>query len=466
MDSIFLLQQMHEAGFHVLAAHFNHMIRPEAQMDADFVHDYCKTFNIDFEEGSEDVPAYARANRLSLEEAARISRYHFLFRTAAVRKCQAVCTAHHADDQVETVLMHFLRGAGSFGLAGMQPIQLPNEWSETIPLMRPLLNISRAEIEKKCKEMAIPSVEDKTNSDPAFLRNRIRTELIPLLEKNYNPAIRSTLNRNALAFQMDADLIGQAVNECWDRLIDRDHSHSKAIALKRSAFQSLSQAMRIAVLRKAAFTLRPAARDFGLEAYLRGDDFFCNAMAGGKMDFPHKLTLQVRERSLMIRLQDYDPAAGLYPQLPHREFQLTLPAGGTIFAGEWLFSVEVLEGSAEPTDRLIETMKNDPNTVYLDHTRLQFPLTLRTAELGERFCPNGMNGKHIKMSDYWVNRKLPQSQRACYPVIADQDQIVWLPGFQAAEKGTISTKSTALVKITIDKNKSGSGQDTSKSASK
>lgn len=450
-DSIFLLRKMHQAGFMVVAAHFNHKIRPSADQEALFVRQLCADWGIEFTEGSADVPLYARQKRISLEEAARICRYQFLFAVGAERSCQAVCTAHHADDQAETVLMHFLRGAGIAGLAGMRVRQLPNEWSHTIPLVRPLLMISRAEISEQCTEDALPWVEDASNNDPAFLRNRIRLELLPLLEKQYNPAIRQTLARNAIAMQIDADWITAEIENTWHSVLNEGKCTTGSLYLEKSAYRSLPEALRIGILRKAAFQMRPDARNFDQQSLLNGNTFFSSAGSGKGMDFPHRLRLFVEETSLIIAESEFDPAAGAWPQLPDTGFQQLLPADGTIDLGKWMLSVKPLEADAIPTAELITTMKRNFSIAYLDRASLTFPLIVRCAKMGERFSPQGMDGQSQKLSDYWINRKLPRSQRAGYPVISDQREIVWLPLFQAAEAARITENSKKLIEIRLIK---------------
>lgn len=450
-DSIFLMRKMRQAGFIVVAVHFNHKIRASADQEALFVRQLCADWGIDFTEGSTDVPLYAQQKHVSLEEAARICRYRFLFSVAAERSCQAVCTAHHADDQAETVLMHFLRGAGITGLAGMRVRQLPNEWSHVVPLVRPLLMVSRAEISEQCAEESLPWIEDASNNDPTFLRNRIRLELMPLLEQQYNPAIRQTLARNARAMQIDADWITAEIENTWQSVLDKGKCTVGGLYLEKSAYRRLPEALRIGILRKAAFQLRPDARNFDQQSLLSGNTFFSSARSGKGMDFPHQLRLFVEENSLIIAESEYDPAAGAWPQLPDTAFQELLPTDGTIDLGKWMLSIKSLEMDEVPTAELITAMKRNLSIACLDRANLTFPLTVRCAKAGERFSPQGMDGQSQKLSDFWINRKLPRSQRARYPVISDQREIVWLPLFQAADAAKITTNSKKLIEIRLIK---------------
>ena len=136
--------------------------------------------------GCTDVSALAEEQKLSIEEAARVARYRFLFEQARQLKAQAVAVAHNADDQVETVLMHLLRGAGLGGLKGMPYRAILPVWDEAIPLVRPLLGVWRSEIEVYCRQHSLEPIEDASNQDTTFFRNRLRHQLLPTLQE-YNP---------------------------------------------------------------------------------------------------------------------------------------------------------------------------------------------------------------------------------------------------------------------------------------
>jgi tRNA(Ile)-lysidine synthase len=150
-DSLCLLDVLRAAGYPVIVAHFNHKLRPEADRESASVSGRARTLGLPFVTDSADVRAYAEANSLSLEEAARTLRYRFLFAAARERGAQAVAVGHTADDQVETVLMHFLRGAGLAGLKGMETLTLLPVFDPQIPLVRPLLTLRRADTEDWCR---------------------------------------------------------------------------------------------------------------------------------------------------------------------------------------------------------------------------------------------------------------------------------------------------------------------------
>ena len=178
-DSMYLLCRLLEGreryGWTVRAAHLNHGLRPAARRDEDFVRDWCKRQGVPLAAGRADVPAFVRREGLSVEEGARILRYRFLAETAEAEGLALTATGHHAGDNAETVLMNLIRGCGLKGLAGI-PERRDN-------IVRPMLEVSRGEIEAYLKEHGVPHVEDETNEDVNYTRNKVRHQLLPLLEE-------------------------------------------------------------------------------------------------------------------------------------------------------------------------------------------------------------------------------------------------------------------------------------------
>lgn len=178
-DSMYLLCRLLEGreryGWRVCAAHLNHGLRETAGRDEKFVRDWCGRRGVPLAVGFEDVAGYARREGLSLEEAGRTLRYRFLGQAALEAGCPLIATGHHAGDSAETVLMNLIRGCGLKGLAGI-PERRDN-------IVRPMLEVSRGEIEAYLKEHGVPHVEDETNEDVNYTRNKVRHQLLPLLEE-------------------------------------------------------------------------------------------------------------------------------------------------------------------------------------------------------------------------------------------------------------------------------------------
>ncbi len=212
LDSMCLLHFMLEQpGFRVTAAHFNHRLRgAEADRDESFVRDYCAQRHIPFVSGSGDVRALAEREGLSTEEAARRLRYAFLKETAAERGCDAILTAHHADDNAETMLLNLLRGTGSAGLAGIPPVRGN--------ICRPFLRVTRLELAEYAQNHHIPHVEDETNDDPdAAARNALRGSVLPVL-RQLNPRFAENMARTASILREESDALESMARGLLDQV--------------------------------------------------------------------------------------------------------------------------------------------------------------------------------------------------------------------------------------------------------
>src|SRR5258708_30146053 len=249
-DSLCLLHLLHRLcgsgkrypEVRLLAAHLNHKLRGEASdRDAATVAGIVASWGLPITLGEIDVPTLARTERRSLEDAARSARYRFL---REVAHGQPIAVAHHADDQVETLLLHLFRGSGLAGMVGMLPRQQD--------ILRPLLEVRHAETVAYCQQHAIVPLEDLSNTDPSFLRNRIRHELLPLLE-SLNPGIQETLLRNAGVSRVDMEWTEGQVDACWPAVVIAEQDQS--IKLYAHALLELPLSLQHHLLRRVAARL-------------------------------------------------------------------------------------------------------------------------------------------------------------------------------------------------------------------
>lgn len=221
-DSMCLLHMIYSRGLEVVAAHYEHGIRgEEALRDAGFVEEWCREKSIECIVGHGDVPSYAAAHGLGTEEAARELRYRFLEETAARLNCKYIATAHNADDNVETVIFNLARGGGSLGLKG-----IPRSRGRFI---RPLLDVSRREIEGYLEENSIPHVEDSTNASDDYSRNLIRHQVSPVLRK-INPELHLAVARSSKLLEEDEDCLSSMAEE-----FIREHYDGESLPLKELA---------------------------------------------------------------------------------------------------------------------------------------------------------------------------------------------------------------------------------------
>jgi tRNA(Ile)-lysidine synthase len=287
-DSVALLDLLarHEDRLSLIVAHFNHQLRAaDADQDAAFVAASAGALGLPFHLGSLDVAAAATRNRQSVEVAAREARYAFLARTAAAESAAWIATAHHADDQAETVLMRLLRGTGTTGLRGMA-LLAPMPGHPGLRLWRPLLLAPRAEITAYCAGRALPYCEDSSNRDPRVLRNRVRHELIPYLE-TYNPGIRKVLARLADNAAADGEILDAAARFALDGL------RQTGGAFDRAGFRALSPGLRRAALRLACAEARGDVTDLRASGIEEADDALTGAAEQADVAVAPRTRIQV-----------------------------------------------------------------------------------------------------------------------------------------------------------------------------
>ncbi|MGF1655645.1 MAG: tRNA lysidine(34) synthetase TilS [Verrucomicrobiales bacterium] len=241
VDSMVLLSCLWRLGKKTVVAHFNHRLRGrESGQDQRFVQGICQKWELDFESEAADVRAFAKIQKQSLEACARDLRYNFLVRAAKKWRCSAILTAHHADDQVETVLHNLLRGSGTAGLSGMKPASLVQGRT----LLRPLLGIWRREILAFAEEKAIPFREDSSNQLLFATRNRLRHSLLPMLEEVYGRSIKPSLWRAAEILREE-----DAFLEAYTAEILQDHHDKLSVRIVAQLHPALQRRVLLAWLK-------------------------------------------------------------------------------------------------------------------------------------------------------------------------------------------------------------------------
>lgn len=428
-DSLALLHFLHGTGYPLLVASFNHRLRPESDADVAHVQKIARGLGLPFVSDSADVTAYAGAEGLSLEEAARELRYRFLFRAARKAGAGAVAVGHTADDQAETVLMHFLRGAGLAGLKGMPPRIILPMFDPEIPLVRPLLGWTRAQTEAYCRQHGIAYLTDSTNTDTTYFRNRLRHELLPHLQA-YNPRIRPTLAKSALALQGDFELLNELVDSAWEKAVTA--SDSGFVAFDLTQLREISTALRRNLFRRAAFSLQPALRDVDFDALERAACLEPVELASGLKTLieGEKLYLTGDETALPTD----------QPQISH---QYSVISDLLDLGNGWILT-------CEPSSSVHRPPSADHWSACLDADLTENRLQLRPFRAGDRFEPLGMRGQTVKLSDLFVNLKIPKRLRKHWPVLCVDEEIAWIPGLRLAHdyRVTDSTRRVLVLRMT------------------
>lgn len=294
-------------GLRLRAVHVDHQLRPDSAQDAEFVRQLGQRLRVPVTVAARDVQARCRAAGWSLEEGARRVRYEVFLEEARRHSAGAVALAHTADDQAETVLWRLVRGCGLAGLAGM-PVQ--RALAAGVRLVRPFLGMSREEVRTAVREAGWAFREDPSNSDPRFVRNRIRRELIPLLERSYNPNLASALTQLAMISRDDAAWLARAAGRAWKRVAKR--LGPKQVAVRIAAWRRQPAALQRQIARRA---LEEIGADLGTAEFrhwLAVERLFGDQPAGAVVDLPGGVRWR-RERDQVVC--EPAPAARVGPGL-------------------------------------------------------------------------------------------------------------------------------------------------------
>lgn len=446
-DSLCLMYALAELGYPLVVAHFDHRLREQSGEDAGLVQALAARLGAPFALGSTDVGALARARHLSLEEAARKARYTFLFEQARQAGAQAVAVGHTADDQVETIIMHLLRGAGISGLKGMTFRGLLPEWDEAIPLVRPLLNLRHEEALACCDERGVVPAEDASNSDQSFFRNRLRHELLPLLE-SYNPQVRESLLRMARGMAGDHDVLEAATAEAWKQV--QACTGAGYVSFDLAAFRTLLRGLQRRVLRAAMAYLRPDLRDVDFLSIERGVSFLNTPSRTREMDLLQNIHLLADDRRAVLAETDAQIVDENAPRMDATQ-ELLLNVPGSVALEGWYISADYID--LEQVESLPD-LGEDLSQAWIDAGELTLPLRVRTRRPGDRFQPLGLDGHSLKLADFFVNQRVPRWQRNNWPLVFSGAVLAWVPMFRPAHpyRLTGSTRRAVHLVLTREEN--------------
>jgi tRNA(Ile)-lysidine synthase len=444
-----------------LVAHLNHQLRgSDSQADADFVQEIAQRWHLPVFVATKDVASLAHRRRQSVEEAARQIRYAFLWQVASEVGTNKVAVGHNADDQVETVLMHFLRGSGLSGLRGMLPVVdlsnlrlHPDDISalarplEPVKLIRPLLEISRAEIEAYCHENNLTPRQDYSNQDITIFRNRLRHELIPDLER-YNPNIRQVVQRTAKVVAADVEVLVDQLNRIWPSLIRAASPHRLEFDLQ--SWLALPLALKRSSLRRAVQTLRQSLRDLNFDHIETAIKILEKGDTGAKATLPQGLIIRLSYHTFTIASEDESVQEQINgaPQIDQNEIlEVTIPGITPLPGGGWLLVATLMA-----PENIDQAEVNQPGVweIYLDAKAFGQQTILRSRRPGDRFFPLGLNGRSKKVNEFMIDQKIPANLRDRIPLVVSNQQIIWICGYRPAEQARISDTTRQVVHLKFE----------------
>ncbi len=447
-DSLSMLHLMWSLGWQPVVAHLDHQLRPDSSLEADNVARIASHFGVPFILGQENVQKFANDQGFSIEEAARWVRYRFLFSEAERLQAQAVAVAHTADDQVETVLMHLLRGSGMAGLSGMAYRTLPSAWSSQVALVRPLLGIWRGELNEYLRANHLSPILDPSNSDVRFYRNYLRHEVLPYLEGRH-PHLRQRIWTMADILREDHAVLDDLAMKTWEKCLKL--AGNGFVVLDLEYFNSLMIGLRRTLVRRAIAQLRPGLRDTDFSMVQTALEFAQSPSQTLQRDLALGLRVFIEKENFWLAAWEADlPAASgagdCWPQVSAEASQVLEIPGLVHLNGGWQLR---LTPETVPDMTAAEFQEDGPYITWVDVAALQEPLHLRYRQPGERFQPLGMAGKSLKLSDFMINEKMPRRARSRWPLVVSGERVVWVPGLRLAHPFRLTPATQQAIRLEL-----------------
>ncbi|MBN2210919.1 MAG: tRNA lysidine(34) synthetase TilS [Sedimentisphaerales bacterium] len=441
------------AGLHV--GHVNHQLRgTDSDGDAEFVAEHAEKLGLPCTIEKADVASAMRESGESLETAARKLRHRLLSDIAHRTGCTIIALAHTADDQAETVLHRLLRGTGLRGLAGIAP----RREQDNLTLLRPLLAVSRREVEDYLAALDIPCRTDASNARLDHTRNRLRHELLPLLRANYNPNINDALTQLASIARDTQEIIAADVGELLGALVKS--STPRRLVLHRTALKQLPRIQQVQVLHACMDRLSLPQRDITFSHFNSVLDLIANETSVlPVLNWPGNWRLS-REGDNLILDHCPPPKPVMQPALP--DVPLNIPGTTTIPIGYLYF--DAADGQTRPLAMItIECHERtsvsdvaifanpEPKAVWLDADAVAGNrLILRTRQAGDRLHALGSPGSKT-LGDFLTDHKAPIADRDRLGLVCDEAGIIWLPALTLTERVKVIPSTTRLLRLSVHK---------------
>ena len=426
---------------HVL--YVDHGLRPEARGDAAYVRRLCARWDVPVTVRRVDVPEMRQAEGLSVEEAARKAR-HLALLEADTFGADAIVLGHTADDHIETVLLSLLRGAGLRGLAGMaeeseSAFTLPD--GRRVPVLRPLLGVTRADVMGYLKERRLRPRQDASNTDPAHLRNRVRHELIPLME-NIREGASDAVGRASEDARAALKYIEEQAEGLWGEACE-SAADGRSVRIDRTVMGAAHAALRHVVFERAIGALLGSAEGFSRRNYLAVDSLVIEGGIGAEIELPHSLRLSCTNGDYATLSIGAPPVP--LPVVTPTEIGLT----GVTLAGGWTFTARTVEGGLElwASGTGAELLPGALG-VSIGRDGGSCRLCVRARTPGDRIR---LVGGSRKVQDVFVDKKIPRAWRDRVPMVINDDtgEIVWIVGVAGAAIVTLVGENST-VKGTIE----------------
>jgi tRNA(Ile)-lysidine synthase len=408
-DSVALLDILIKLGYRCTVAHCNfHLRGEESDRDEKFVQQLSFNLNIPYYSVDFDTVNYAKQKNISIEMAARELRYSWFTSLAKKINAQAIAIAHHADDNVETLLMHLVRGTGLKGLTGISP--------KNGLIVRPLLCCTRNEINEYIKNNNLSFIEDSTNQSVDFQRNKIRLQVIPLLEE-INPSVKKVLSESIERFSEINTFYENAIEKIKKQLLTVDNDQLK-INIDLLCKQASPKTILFEILHPYGFN-ESIVQD--IEKHLHDES--------GKIFYSSTHYL-IKDRNYLI----------ISNKIKKNETTFFITENDS----EISFPIHLSITRKKKEQNFV--ISKDNRIIQIDASLIQYPLTLRRWTNGDTFFPFGMN-RQKKLSDFFIDQKLNLKQKAETWLLLSQNQIVWVVGLRLDNRFKITESTQEVLEI-------------------
>ena len=437
-DSLAMLDMLHKISsktrLTLNVAHLNHGIRgKKSEEDGEFVKKFCEALNIPCFIQTRDIPKIAKSESLSLETAARMERHRFLWEISDKCGASAIALGHTLDDQVESILMHLIRGSGLDGLKGMELMSDRTLAGKKLTIFRPLLSISRDAILNYCREQALNPRTDSTNSSLEFTRNSVRLKLIPILE-SYNPSVKKNLFRFSQIIAEDVKFLEKASEDAWNLCVSNNNG---ILIIDTELFNDFPGALAYRILRRAIRVVKGSPDNIS-QTHLKSTLALAKSKNCNSINLPEQITARKMYNKLLIH-----KSGEILTDLPSIHFESRVSAPGITTIPGWQIETSV---DTAPTD-YVENKMELGGHAWLD-LDIKDNLSVRKRSPGDIFHPTGMKNTK-KIQDFMTDRKIPKDLRDRIPLLVGDNGIAWIVGWRTADWATPTPGKQALkVKFT------------------
>ena len=437
-DSLAMLDMLHKISsktrLTLNVAHLNHGIRgKKSEEDGEFVKKFCEALNIPCFIQTRDIPKIAKSESLSLETAARMERHRFLWEISDKCGASAIALGHTLDDQVESILMHLIRGSGLDGLKGMELMSDRTLAGKKLTIFRPLLSISRDAILNYCREQALNPRTDSTNSSLEFTRNSVRLKLIPILE-SYNPSVKKNLFRFSQIIAEDVKFLEKASEDAWNLCVSNNNG---ILIIDTELFNDFPGALAYRILRRAIRVVKGSPDNIS-QTHLKSTLALAVSKNCNSINLPEQITARKMYNKLLIH-----KSGEILTDLPSIHFESRVSAPGITTIPGWQIETSVDTAPADYVENKMELGGH----AWLD-LDIKDNLSVRKRSPGDIFHPTGMKNTK-KIQDFMTDRKIPKDLRDRIPLLVGDNGIAWIVGWRTADWATPTPGKQALkVKFT------------------